>query len=66
MCLLILVIGKVEVLATSHWYEVPNSKIFFEELYKPVHRTVNCIVCNCLSHPVGVHSNIRLLQTVSI
>jgi len=36
MRLFILFIGKLQVLSTSHWYEVPNTKIVFKELYKSV------------------------------
>jgi hypothetical protein len=51
MCLFIHFIGKLQVLATSHWYEVPNTKILFKELYKSVHRTVTvlfAVACHTL------------------
>jgi len=44
-------IGKLKVLATSHWYEVPNTKVLFKELYKSVNRTVTvlfAVVCHTL------------------
>lgn len=37
--LFVLFIGKLQVLATSHWYEVPNTKLVFKESHKSVHRT---------------------------
>jgi hypothetical protein len=36
MCLFIFFIGKLQVRASSHWYEVPNIKILFKKLYKSV------------------------------
>ena len=52
---------KLQVHATSHWYEVPNTNILLKELYEPVHKTLTVLyICSFLSHPAGVHSNIRL------